>query len=198
MKKITKGLIVYFFINTLAANNLKIPENTVLCSACHGSNGISSNPKWPNLAGQNTRYFIKQLIDYQQGTKRTSALMHAVVEKLSSKDFNQLAEFYAKQPSPQGFSEKKYARRGEQLYRSGDLELSITACIACHGPQGQGNQEAGFPLLAGQHEYYTVNELTAFKEKTRTNDINSIMQDIASHLSKEDMQAVASYIQGLY
>ena len=74
----------------------------------------------------------------------------------------------------------------------------ITACIACHGPQGTGNAQAGFPVLSGQHAAYTVLQLVAFKDGKRKNDLNHIMQDISNRMSKEDMEAVAHYIEALH
>lgn len=53
-------------------------------------------------------------------------------------------------------------------------------------------------MLTGQHEEYTIQQLQAFKDKKRTNDLNSIMRDISARMSQEDMEAVAYYIQGLH
>lgn len=87
---------------------------------------------------------------------------------------------------------------GEQIYRGGNSATGLPACIACHGPQGLGNASAGFPRLSGQHADYTVKQLRAFKEGTRTNDMNHIMQDIAQHLSQDEMLAVARYLEDLH
>ena len=117
---------------------------------------------------------------------------------LSEQDMEDLAIFYAKQPIPQGKTAKKYLARGEQLYRGGDFSKHITACIACHGPKGTGNAQAGFPVVSGQQAAYTILQLEAFKSGQRSNDLNSIMHDISGRMSKEDMEAVANYMAGLY
>lgn len=80
----------------------------------------------------------------------------------------------------------------------GDYAKQITACIACHGPKGTGNAQAGFPALSGQHAQYTILQLELFKDKKRSNDLNGIMRDISAHMSTDDMAAVAYYIQGLH
>lgn len=187
-----------FFILILFSTTLFAEDKTLLCSACHGSKGISVNSEWPNLAGQNQTYFIKQLTDMKTGVHRQAGVMASILDSLSTKDIDDLAAYYAKMPAAQGTTPKQFVQRGELLYRGGDRSKHITACIACHGPQGTGNAQAGFPLIAGQHAAYTMLQLNAFKEKKRTNDLNHIMHDISSAMSQEDIEAVAHYIEGLY
>lgn len=173
-------------------------EKSTLCAACHGPAGVSTMPEWPNLAGQHPPYTIKQLHDYQEGKHRQAGVMGPIVAQLTEQDISDLATYYAKQPIPQGITPQKYLKRGEQLYRGGDFDKHITACIACHGPTGQGNAQAGFPVVAGQQVGYTVAQLQAFKDKVRSNDLNAIMRDISARMDVDDMTAVAHYINGLY
>jgi cytochrome c553 len=187
-----------FFILILMTNSVFAEDKTALCSACHGPEGISANAQWPNLAGQNTTYFIKQIKDMTAGTHRSASVMAGIVASLSPQDIDDLAAYYAKMPAAQGVTPKNFVTRGEQIYRGGDLAKHITACIACHGPKGTGNAQAGFPLIAGQHADYTMAQLKAFKSKSRTNDFHHIMQDISSKMNDEDIEAIAHYIEGLY
>jgi cytochrome c553 len=174
------------------------PAKATLCVACHGQQGNSTNPQWPNIAGQHSAYLNKQLHDFKVGKTRNAATMAAIVATLTDEDMLELSDFYAKQPLAQGSMPAKYLKRGEALYRGGDLDKHISACIACHGPRGTGNGQAGFPVLSGQHAPYTIQQLQAFKDKTRTNDLNEIMRDISIRMDKDDMEAVAYYIQGLH
>jgi cytochrome c553 len=186
-----------FFILLLFSTTLLAEDKSVLCSACHGPKGISNNTEWPSIAGQNSTYFIKQLKDMQKGSRPAGA-MAAIVASLNPQDIDDLAAYYAKMPAAQGTTPQQFVPRGEQLYRGGDISKHITACIACHGPKGTGNAQAGFPLIAGQHAQYTIMQLNAFKKEIRTNDLNHIMQDISNRMSEEDIEAVAHYIEGLY
>ena len=172
-------------------------EKSVICAACHGPKGISINPSWPNLAGQHATYLIKQLQNFKEKKGRDDPTMAPMVASLSEQDIADLAAFYAALPPPEGSPAKQVSTRGEQLYRSGDMDQHITACIACHGPKGTGNAQAGFPLLSGQQSDYTVLQLKAFKAGKRSNDLNSIMRDICGRMSTDDMEAVANYIAGL-
>ena len=68
-----------------------------LCAGCHGPNGISTNPLWPNLAGQHSAYTALQLKAYRDGT-RADPNMNALVSDLSDEEIDALAEYYAKLP----------------------------------------------------------------------------------------------------
>lgn len=187
-------------MTVLHAESIKTtaPTKSALCSACHGQQGISANPDWPNLAGQHTGYLIKQLKDYKQGTTRHDPTMTAIVASLNEEEIRDLATFYSQQPSAIGTTPENYLTHGERLYRVGDFSKHIAACIACHGPRGTGNGQAGFPALSGQHAAYTITQLQAFKDKKRSNDLNSIMRDLSLRMSQEDMEAVAYYLQSLH
>jgi len=65
------------------------------CVGCHGVAGISSNPLYPNLAGQKAPYLLKQMRDFQKG-ERKDPVMNAMLQGLSEQDMDTLAEFYSK------------------------------------------------------------------------------------------------------
>jgi cytochrome c553 len=84
------------------------------------------------------------------------------------------------------------------LYRGGSEEARVAACLACHGPTGRGNPAATYPMLSGQHAAYTAKQLRDYAAETRTSDGKTkVMRDIAARLSKDDIVAIASYVQGL-
>lgn len=173
-------------------------QKAMVCAACHGKDGNSVNAIWPKLAGQHARYLVKQLQDYKTGKTRNDPSMSGMVANLSLEDMQNLAAFYAQQTIQLETATAKKLKAGERLYRAGDFKKQITACIACHGPRGMGNAEAGFPSLSGQHPQYTVNQLEQFKRGTRHNDLNGIMREIAQRMDTQDMQAVANYISALH
>ena len=101
-------------------------------------------------------------------------------------------------PSGSRLKDASLVDRGEALYRGGDPEKGIAACLACHGPTGRGNPAASYPALQGQHAVYTAKQLRDYASGTRTSDGKTrMMRDIAERLSSEDIDALASYIQGL-
>ena len=195
MKQFLFGL---FFCALVSQQLAAQPEKAAMCAGCHGASGVSMNPDWPSIAGQNANYLAKQLRDYKEGKTRNAPIMSPLVAAFTDDDIRELAAYYASLPLPTGNTPTQYQARGEAIYRRGDVNKHITACIVCHGPKGTGNAQAGFPSLSGQQPAYTIQQLNAFKSKTRSNDLNSIMSDISHHMSQEDMIAVAHYLFGLH
>ena len=168
------------------------------CLACHGPDGNSLNPQWPKLAGQHPGYTIKQIEEFQAGETRRDVMMAPMIAGLNEQDLEDLAAFYASRPKTGGFASEDRVALGEKLYRGGNLETGVAACMGCHGPQGLGDPLAGFPSLAGQHAAYLVIQLKAFQSGERSNDMHRMMRDVVRWMSDEEMLAVAEYIAGLH
>ena len=64
------------------------------CVACHGPDGNSVNPMWPNLAGQQEMYLAKQLRDFRDGNRK-DPVMAPMAAALSDDDIANLAAYYA-------------------------------------------------------------------------------------------------------
>ncbi len=64
------------------------------CTGCHGASGVSSNPIWPNLAGQKEAYLVKQMKAFRDGT-RSDPMMSPMAKPLSDADIDNLAAFYS-------------------------------------------------------------------------------------------------------
>ena len=171
-------------------------QKSAICGACHGATGSSINPEWPNLAGQHESYIVAQLQSFKQAT-RDNPLMMPNAAALSDQDMQDLGAHFASQ-TPVGLeADPSNYKLGERLYRGGDPERKLPACIACHGPQGKGNGPARYPALRAQHAVYTYNQLKAFAEGKRRTPTNDIMQVVAARLTDDEMHALASYTQGL-
>ena len=166
------------------------------CASCHGADGNSANPEWPSLAGQHEKYLIKQLAEFKDGT-RANPLMSPMAAGLSEQDMADLAAYFSSQPLKGGEADPELVALGEKIYRGGNATTGVAACMACHGPAGMGNPLANFPRLSGQHAAYTVLQLKAFRAGDRTNDAGLMMRNIASRMTDAEIQAVASYIEGL-
>ncbi len=174
-------------------------DKTQTCVACHGNDGNSTVPNWPKIAGQYENYLVKQLKDYRAGEKgpRFEASMYGMVANLSDQDIADLAAFYAGQTQTMGKAQNAYVALGQRIYRGGNVQTGVTACLACHGPEGKGNEPARFPKLAGQHAIYIENQLIAFRDGKRKNSPNEMMESISHRMSDEEIKAVSSYIEGL-
>jgi cytochrome c553 len=193
------GLVLVFSSQSLAQGSAEAGEAIAApCAPCHGIDGNSISPIWPNLAGQHASYLIRQLEAYQDG-EREDVLMTALANPLSAENIADLAAYYATLPAIQRGADPELVELGQRIYRSGLPERGVAACIACHGPSGRGNPLAMFPVVRGQHAAYTVTTLQAYATGDRRSDssVNQMMRDIAGSLQEEEIQAVASYIQGL-
>lgn len=69
-------------------------KKAAVCEACHGKDGHSVDPNYPELAGQHQTYLIKALADYRSG-RRTNAIMAGFASPLSNQDIADLAAWYA-------------------------------------------------------------------------------------------------------
>ena len=168
------------------------------CTACHGPEGNSSSPMWPNIAGQNAPYILAQLQAFKSGARK-NPLMSSQAMLLSDEDMANLAVYFESlPPAAQAVADVNLIARGEALYRGGNVKEKASACLACHGPTGRGNPAAKYPALKGQHAAYTAKQLNAYADGTRTTDGKThIMRDIAARLDKKDIAALSSYVQGL-
>ena len=169
---------------------------STVCVACHGADGNSVVVTYPSLAGQNASYIAKQLADFKSQT-RNDPVMFGMVAALSEDDMKNVAAFYASQTSKGGKAAADKVELGERIYRGGIAEKGVAACTACHGPSGAGISTSGYPAVSGQHSAYVESQLQKFADGARSNDPNRMMRDIAARLSKDEMAAVASYMQGL-
>lgn len=168
------------------------------CAACHGQDGNSSNPEWPRLAGQSEAYTVGQLMAFKDGT-RLNPLMQAQVSGLSEQDMKDIAAFFYAQQPLTGAANPELAEAGETLYRAGNRESGVPACMGCHGPKGEGNAAAAYPRLAGQHADYAAAQLRIYREGGRKGtDKSRMMSDVAAKLTDAEIAAVASYLSGLH
>ncbi|WP_095159043.1 cytochrome c [Pseudomonas sp. Irchel 3E13] len=173
-------------------------SKTAVCGACHNPDGNSLAPNFPKLAGQGDKYLLKQLNDIKAG-KRTVLEMTGMLTAFSDQDLADIAAYFSSQKGSVGAADPKLVKRGEELFRGGDLSKGLPACTGCHSPNGAGIAAAGFPHLGGQHASYVAKQLTAFREGERTNDGDAMaMRSIAAKLSNKDIEALSSYIQGLH
>jgi len=168
------------------------------CAACHGADGNSANPEWPNLAGQHASYTSKQLADFKAAEERSNDVMTGMVANLTQEDMADLAAYFATLTPAGGFVSEENLALGERIYRGGNKETGVPACIACHGPNGAGDPMGGVPALSGQRATYTAKQLKAFRNGSRANDRLKTMRQASRFLSDEEILAVSEYISGLH
>jgi cytochrome c553 len=166
----------------------------VACVSCHGAAGNSTISINPKLSGQHDAYLVKQLMDFTTPA-RNNAVMTTFSKLMTADDMKNVSAYLAVQKPKAGAAKNKdIVNLGQTIYRAGIAEKNIAACAGCHSPNGAGIP-AQYPRLAGQHQDYTVAQLTAFRTGVRKNSAQ--MTTIAKRMSDDEMKAVADYVAGL-
>ena len=191
--------IPFFAILLLGLGNIQSgKEKAETCIACHGEDGNSVVGLWPSLAGQNTNYLKKQLRLIQSG-ERPIPVMNGQLDGYDDQDLEDMAAYYASKKNKIGEASADLVEQGFKLYYVGSLEKGIPACTACHSPRGRGNSPAGYPLLSGQKTEYISKTLKDYRVGDRQDSEQSeIMVSIAYKLDDKEIEALASFINGLY
>ncbi len=195
------GLSAVATANAAEGNAEAGKGKSAMCAACHGADGNSPVPMYPKLAGQSASYLVKQLVEFKQGmtsggkSGRVDPVMGGMTMALSEQDMTDIAAFYASQKLTAGNGSAD--AKGKKLYLGGNAEMEVTACVACHGINGKGMANAGFPALASQNAEYLKIQLEKFRNGTRNNDLNGMMQGVAANLTDEEITALSQYMSSL-
>ncbi|WP_279151397.1 c-type cytochrome [Photobacterium iliopiscarium] len=174
------------------------------CVACHGSDGNAIIGQYPKLAGQHADYLVKQLADYKLAVTssgaqgRSNAIMAGMAAALSATDMADLGAYFSSLPISGNTTPENVIAIAEPLYRFGDYDRGIAACISCHGPRGNGTSLSGFPKISGQNAQYIQLQLQAFRSSARNNDLNAMMRSAAVKLNDNEIEALSAYVGGLH
>ena len=98
MKKIASviisGLLLGMSGSVLAGDAAAGKAKAASCAGCHGASGISNNPMWPNLAGQQSGYLVKQMKAFRDGD-RSDPMMSPMAKPLSDADIDNIAAYFS-------------------------------------------------------------------------------------------------------
>lgn len=185
--------------SALAAGSKEAGQaKALVCGGCHGMDGNSVNPEWPSLASQHASYITKQVKNFKANERANPLMTPMAMSVATDQDLEDLAAYFASQKlNATGETDPSKLKLGERVYRAGNVAGKVPACASCHGPAGAGIPMAVYPRIGGQHATYLALQLRAYKTGARNNDPSAMMRTIAAGLSEEEIDAVASYIQGL-
>ncbi len=213
MKKIIFSLLLGLgVINTAAAVSGDAAAGkgkAGMCAACHGANGISAMPNYPDLAGQHGAYIAKQLAAFKAGT-RVDPVMAPMAAALSEQDMADLGAYFqslgkAAAPAADGAAPVAQAAAPAAKEETNDFvaapeveagfpsvaagKSKSAACAACHGADGNSLVPI-YPKLAGQSKAYLVKQITEFKNGTR---VDPVMAPMVAGLSTQDIADISIY-----
>ncbi len=171
-----------------------------VCAACHGMDGNSQVAAWPKIAGQHQDYLARQT-RMVRDRQRDVPEMYPIVMNLSDEDIIDISAWYAGQTIEPGVADADLVDTGRKLYHGGNAGSGVPACMACHGPTGNGIPGSGFPVLRGQHADHSADRLRRYRDgETNSNNdpYSRIMVAVAEALTDAEIEAVSSYIEGLH
>lgn len=169
-------------------------QKSQLCQGCHGLRGYSLVTVIPKLAGQYGDYIVKQLRNFEAGT-RSNQIMSAMSLTVDDVDLADIGAYFSSQNKMSG-GNLDANPIGKNLFLNGDPSRSILACVNCHGSNGKGRRSwtSMFPVIGGQHKDYLRVQLNNFRNGFRTNSAVGIMNKMAEHLTDEEIEGLVEYL----
>jgi cytochrome c553 len=192
------------------SSNLGSEQRIAKCLSCHGQHAggdIDFGPDvhfgTPALRGMGEQYLKNSLIAYQKGT-RTHKEMSVISAMLDEETINFMARSFAAYEAPPMRSASELAalaekdalfREGQTIALQGISQQGVPACMACHGPAGEGSVVG--PRLAGQNVIYIEKQFKTFASGSRQTVQSAVMQPVVAGLTDDDIKAVAHYYESV-
>jgi cytochrome c553 len=164
------------------------------CTWCHGTSAQGYTPA-PRLAGQRSQYLENQLAGFRTHARDnplSQQYMWDAAANLSAQSARDLATYFsALPPKAAGDGNVELVATGRAIYQVGMPDANIAACVVCHGPNAEGVGQ--IPRLGGLAYSYLKRTLEQWGQGYHTAS-GPPMPDIASKLSPNQIEALASYL----
>jgi sulfide dehydrogenase cytochrome subunit len=162
------------------------PTATMLadtCAGCHGTDGASTGPATPSLAGKSETYIVDSMKAFKSG-ERASTIMGRIAKGYSDEEFQLMASVFAKQPiaiTSQKLDATK-VEAGAKLYEKN--------CQKCHDENGTlADDDSG--ILASQWLPYMQYAMEDFKAGSR--EMPKKMKKKVDKLSDAELEALLQF-----
>jgi cbb3-type cytochrome c oxidase subunit III len=162
------------------------------CIACHGADaGGQADGSIPNIASQQSRVIIQQLVNFRHGERSDLRMEHFTGRHhlIDPQDIADVASYVSSLPPVKtpNVGDGKLAEFGASAYQN--------ACATCHGASAEGDAR-GVPRLAGQHFAYLLRQMQDVVEGRRT-DLPAEHRMLLQRFEGSDLSAVADYLARL-
>ena len=187
------ALAAAFLVSTVLAAH---SESTIVrnCTWCHGGSAKGYSPA-PRLAGQRQTYIEQQLASFAHHTRNapfSRQYMWGAAANLSPSAAHALSVYFSNlPPRAAGDGNRGLVAQGEAIYQRGNPEANIAACVACHGPNGEG--VGTIPRIGGLDYTYLKRRLEQWAEGYH-GALGHPMPHIATQLSRDQVEELASYL----
>lgn len=179
---------------------------TNTCMACHGRNGKKAIMDYPNLAGQDQKYMVRQINDIIKGKRtgspdatghpRSAGMRGALTTPedgkptIEKKEIKLIAAWLSKQEPakpklPKQPIDPASAEAGKKLFKK--------KCKSCHGKEGL-KPLKGTPVVAGQKHAYIKIQLLDIQSKVRKSAKTAGMYGAVKKLTEAQIVSLADYL----
>jgi len=179
---------------------------TKTCMACHGRNGKKAIMDYPNIAGQDQKYMIRQINEIISGKRtgspdatghpRSQGMRGALTTPedgkptITKEEIKTIVAWLAKQEPakpkpPKSPFDPKSVEAGKKLYKK--------KCKSCHGKEGK-KPLKGNPYIAGQKHAYLMIQMKDIQSKVRKTGKTAGMYGIIKKMSEEQLTSLADYL----
>jgi len=153
MKKYLSAVVVLAATSFFVTPDVQsaVPDKAKLCFACHGVNGVSVNPEYPSLAGQNKVYIVKQLKAFKSGDRK-NAIMAPMASGLNDKEMEDVAVYFSSKTAGGGEVIAKGYRGAASGIDSSDVKKATVATgVALSDTDFESSKKIYFQRCAGCH-----------------------------------------------
>ena len=166
-----------------------------MCIQCHGIDLISSDPNIPKLSGQSAYFIVKEVTEFQEGTRRNERMSKISRKIKNAQDLEDIAAYFATGPMMKG------QPTGSQLASDGKELVTRGRCNYCHREGGKLYSpfisDPPPPHIGGQHKTYLIKAMKDIRDGNRPADAYGLMMDNLSQLSDVQIGSIAEYLSGL-
>jgi cytochrome c553 len=160
------------------------------CVACHGREGNGSDDgSIPRIAGQHFRVLVRQLVDYRHETRWDIRMEHFAGRRLlaDAQSIADVATYVSllSRDAPRNVGDGALVRHGAAIYAKN--------CVECHGPNGEGENLAMNPRLAGQHYQYLLRQMYDGVDGRRPN-FSAGHVKLLARLDRDDLVGIADFL----
>ncbi len=166
------------------------------CSGCHGTDGVSSRPDTPFIAGQSAKYLEYAIRSYLI-TDRKHEVMRQAIFDVDVAERQKLANYYSKLTTKwkggSGHKQTNSQQANAPQINQNNINAGRTLskpCAGCHGVDGN-SIKTGVPSLAGLQPVYFVPAVKAYLSGKRRGA--AIMKNFKLSLSNNDINNLAAY-----
>ncbi|MEF8699448.1 MAG: c-type cytochrome [Candidatus Accumulibacter sp. UW20] len=166
-----------------------------LCRSCHLPSAAGrSDGSMPQLAGQHGSVLIKQMADIRSGLRHNPTMYPFATVLSDPQDLADLAAHLERLCIPAEHGQYEAADAVQQV--ANGRVLYENACRECHGPRGEGSRHRLYPVLAGQHFRYLLQQMTLIRDGQRRN-AHPEMVKLISQYDDDQLLAIAAYQSSL-